>query len=116
MVAIDDSLDTAEAVAELARSWGHEVAVVADGLAALELASKFPPDITLIDIGLPGMNGYEVARRLRQLPAMETARLVAITGYGREEDRRAALEAGFNLHLTKPVDPDRLKKLLATLE
>ncbi|MGC1676833.1 MAG: response regulator, partial [Candidatus Binataceae bacterium] len=67
-------------------------------------------------IGLPGMNGYELARRLRQLPGTETTRLIAVTGYGREEDRQAANEAGFNLHLTKPVDPSRLKSLLASLE
>src|SRR5216684_865010 len=112
---VDDSADTAESVAELARSWGHEVAVAQDGPTALEVVTRFRPDIALIDIGLPEMNGYELARRLRQISGMETTRLVAITGYAREEDRRAAQEAGFSLHLTKPVDPVRLKKLLATL-
>ena len=92
------------------------MAVVQDAPAALELASRFSPDIALIDIGLPGINGYELARRLRQLPEMEACRLVALTGYAREEDRQAANEAGFNLHLTKPVDPIRLQMLLATLE
>ncbi len=112
---VDDSSDTAEVAAELARSWGHEVAVAQDGAAAIEAAIKFRPDIALIDIGLPQMNGYELARRLRELPGMEATRLVAITGYGREEDRRAAHEAGFTLHLVKPVDPVRLERLLATL-
>jgi len=112
---VDDSADTAQSVAELARSWGHEVAVAQDGPTALEVVTRFRPDIALVDIGLPRMNGYELAQRLRQIPGMETARLVAITGYGSEQDRRAAQEAGFSLHLTKPVDPDRLKKLLATL-
>jgi two-component system, chemotaxis family, CheB/CheR fusion protein len=112
---VDDIADTAEATSELAVSWGHQVAVAHDGPDALEVARKFHPDIALIDIGLPEMNGYELARRLRELPDMGTALLVAITGYGREEDQRAAREAGFNLHFTKPVDPVRLKKLLATL-
>jgi two-component system CheB/CheR fusion protein len=112
---VDDSSDTTEVLAELARSWGHQVAVAQDGPAALELASEFRPDIALVDIGLPKMDGYELARRLRQIPGVETACLVAVTGYGREEDRRAAHKAGFALHLVKPVDPLRLERLLATL-
>ena len=112
---VDDSSDTTESTAELARSWGHVVAVAQDGPTALELAIDFRPDIALIDIGLPVMNGYELARRLRQLAGMETARFIAITGYSRKEDRLAAQEAGFHLHLTKPVDPVRLKRLLASL-
>ena len=112
---VDDNSDTAEATSQLAVSWGHQVAVAHDGPDALEVARRFRPDIALIDIGLPEMNGYELARRLRELPGLETAQLVAITGYGREEDQRAAQEAGFNLHFTKPIDPIRLKRLLATL-
>ena len=112
---VDDNLDTAESEAELAKLWGHEVAIAQNGAAAIELASKFQPHIALIDIGLPEMNGYEIARHLRQLPDVSKALLVAITGYGREEDQKAARDAGFDLHLTKPVDPVRLKKLLATL-
>ena len=91
------------------------MAIAQNGPAAIELASKFQPHIALIDIGLPEMNGYEVARRLRQLPDVSKTLLVAITGYGREEDQNAALQAGFDLHLTKPVDPVRLEKLIATL-
>jgi two-component system CheB/CheR fusion protein len=112
---VDDNSDTAEATSELTVSWGHQAAVAHDGPEALEVARGFRPDIALIDIGLPEMNGYELARRLRELPGLETTRLVAITGYGREEDQRAAQEAGFDLHFTKPVDPIRLKTLLATL-
>ena len=115
VMVVDDNVDTAESEAELAKLWGHEVAIAQNGPAAIELASKFQPDIALIDIGLPEMNGYEVARRLRQLPDVRTTLLVAITGYGREEDQKAAREAGFDLHLTKPVNPVRLEKLLATL-
>jgi CheY-like chemotaxis protein len=74
------------------------------------------PEIALIDIGRPGMDGYELARRLRQLAGMEKVPLVAVTGYGREEDRRAAHDAGFTLHLVKPIDFARLKTLLATLQ
>ena len=112
---VDDNADTTETLAELARSWGHEVAVAQDGPAALKLAGAFRPEIALIDIGLPEMNGYDLARRLRHLPGMEATRLIAITGYGREEDRAAAQDAGFHLHLIKPVHPDRLEKLLGTL-
>ncbi len=112
---VDDSADTAESLAELIRSWGHEVAIAQDGPTALEIVTRFHPDIALLDIGLPEMNGYEVARRLRQIPGMGTARLVAITGYASQQDRKAARQAGFDLHLTKPVDPVRFKKLLATL-
>jgi two-component system, chemotaxis family, CheB/CheR fusion protein len=115
VLVVDDNVDTAESEAELARLLGHEVAIAQNGAAAIELASKFQPHIALIDIGLPEMNGYEVARRLRQLPDVSKALLVAITGYGREEDLKAAREAGFDLHLTKPVDPIRLEKLIATL-
>jgi two-component system CheB/CheR fusion protein len=112
---VEDSSDTAIMLEETAKSWGHEVAVAPNGAVAIELANIFLPEILLIDIGLPQMNGYELARRLRQLPAAKTACLVAITGYGQEHDRRAAHEAGFDLHLTKPVDPARLQRLLATL-
>ena len=115
VLVVDDNVDTAESEAELVKLWGHEVAIAQNGAAAIELASKFQPHIALIDIGLPEMNGYEVAKRLRQLPDVNRALLVAITGYGREEDQKAARNAGFDLHLTKPVDPVRLEKLLATL-
>jgi CheY-like chemotaxis protein len=115
VLVVDDNVDTAESEAELAKLWGHEVAIAQNGPAGIELASKFQPHIALIDIGLPEMNGYEVARRLRQLPDVSKTLLVAITGYGREEDQKAARDAGFDLHLTKPVDLVRLEKLIATL-
>ena len=84
-------------------------------MTALELVSRFRPDIALIDIGLPSMDGYDLARRLREMPGMASVFLVAITGYAREEDKQASHEAGFNLHLVKPVEPSRLEKLIATL-
>jgi two-component system CheB/CheR fusion protein len=113
---VDDNADTAATVAEFAKLLGHEVAIASDGPAALELAVQFRPDIALIDIGLPQMNGYELARRLREFPEMERIPLVAVTGYAREEDRQAALEAGFNLHLAKPIEPARLERLLTILQ
>lgn len=113
---VDDNVDSADSVAEIARVWGHEVAVAHDGRTALELVSGFRPDIALIDIGLPEMNGYELARRLRQLPVMANVPLVAMTGYGSNEDRTESEQAGFNLHLVKPVDSARLERLLATLD
>ena len=112
---VDDNRDMAEATAELATLCGHQVATAQDGPTALELASTFRPDIALIDIGLPQMDGYELARRLRKLPGMERVLLVAMTGYSREQDRRASREAGFALHLVKPVKSERLEALLATV-
>jgi len=94
---------------------GHEVAVSYSGLTSLEMAASFRPDVVLSDLGLPGMDGYAVARALRQLPATTGVYLIAVTGYGQPADQRRALEAGFDLHLTKPVDVDELLRLLASL-
>lgn len=91
---------------------GHDVRVAHDGPAALEAAHAYRPEVVLLDIGLPGMTGYEVARRLRQEPPAGLALLIALTGYGQEEARRRSSEAGFDVHLTKPVDPADLKELL----
>jgi two-component system, chemotaxis family, CheB/CheR fusion protein len=115
VMVVDDNSDTVESVAEIVRSWGHEVAVAQDGPSALELASTFRPDIALLDIGLPQMNGYELARRLREMRSMNRMLLVAISGYAGVEDRRRSHEAGFNLHLVKPINPLRLQNLLAHL-
>ncbi len=87
---------------------GYEVRMAFDGPSALREAERYRPDAVLLDIGLPGMNGYEVARSLRQRAAFRRTPLVAITGYGQDEDRRRSREAGFDLHLTKPVDPGEL--------
>jgi two-component system CheB/CheR fusion protein len=110
---VDDSSDTAESMALLARSWGHEVSVASDGPTALAVAERFAPERALIDIGLPGMSGYELARRLRAKTQHRDLYLIAVTGYGREEDKRAAKAAGFNVHLVKPGDIDRLRELLS---
>jgi two-component system CheB/CheR fusion protein len=91
---------------------GHEVRHVRDGAAALDLVGRFQPDVLLVDIGLPGMDGFELARRLRASGATRNSLLVAVTGYGQEGDRRRALESGFDHHLVKPVNVQALMALL----
>ena len=115
MLVVDDNVDAAESLAMLLRMSGHEVRTAYTGPTALEAAAAHPPDVVLLDIGLPGMDGYEVARRLRQDPRLEGVRLVAMTGYGDEADRRLAQEAGFDQHLVKPVDFLKVEGLLTAL-
>jgi PAS domain S-box-containing protein len=112
ILVVDDNEDVADSLALVLRLGGHDVRVAHDGPAALEAAHAYRPEVVLLDIGLPGMTGYEVARRLRQQPPAGLALLIALTGYGQEEDRRRSCEAGFDVHLTKPVDPADLKELL----
>jgi CheY-like chemotaxis protein len=111
---IEDNCDARQSLRTLLEHEGHAVDEAADGATGLAHAEASEPDIVLIDIGLPNLDGYEVARRIR---ARRGARpiLVAITGYGQADDRRRALEAGFDAHLTKPVVPDHLVEILATL-
>jgi len=113
ILVVDDNVDTAQSMALLLRLKGHRVEVAHDGPAALETARSFEPEIVLLDIGLPGLDGYEVARRLREEARLSHALLVALTGYGQEEDRRRARYAGFDYHFTKPVDPTVLYRLIA---
>jgi CheY-like chemotaxis protein len=110
---VDDNVDAGDSMAALVRAWGHTVAVARDATEALALAVDFKPETALVDIGLPGMNGYELARRWRELPSGRTVKLVAMTGYGRAEDRTAAREAGFDLHFVKPAELTELESLLA---
>lgn len=110
---IEDHVDAAESLAMLLELIGHEVEVAFDGVSGLEKARASHPEVVLCDIGLPGMDGYAVARALRAAPETSTAFLIALTGYGQEDDRRRALEAGFDAHLLKPVDLDALRRLLA---
>jgi CheY-like chemotaxis protein len=110
ILVVDDSQDSAESLALLLELHGHEVRTAFAGPAALETASAFCPDVVLLDIGLPGMDGYEVARRLRAEHG--GCRLIALTGYGRDDDRRRSREAGFDHHLVKPVDLEELTRLL----
>ena len=113
---VEDNLDAAHSLRLLLRHLGYIVEAVHDGPSALSLAPQFRPQIVLLDIGLPGMDGYEVARRLRAQSAGQEAILVALTGYGREEDYRSSLQAGFNHHLTKPIQVEALQAMLADLE
>ena len=112
VLVVDDVADTAESLAELIRLWDYHVSVALDGPAALDAARRLHPEVVLLDIGLPGMDGYEVARQIRRDPATASAQVVALTGYGQEEDRKAALNAGFDHHLVKPVDLEALRRLL----
>ncbi len=110
---IEDSVDAAESMALLLQLWGHEVVVAHDGQEGLEKARQLRPHVVLCDIGLPGaLDGYAVARAFRDDPDLRCVRLIALTGYGQEEDQRRAREAGFDFHLTKPADPDILQGLL----
>jgi CheY-like chemotaxis protein len=112
---VDDEPDTVETFAVLLREWGHETRVAYDGIAALASAAEFLPDIVLLDIGLPAMNGYDVAREIRRRPGLQDTVLVALTGFGLTADRTRAEQAGFDYHLLKPVDLDLLRKLLGAL-
>lgn len=113
VLVVDDNADSADSLAAVLRLSGHEVQVAGDGQRALELAASMRPDTVLLDIGLPHMDGYEVARRLRALPGLAEVQLIALTGYAQDADRRAASDAGFEQHLTKPVDLDELARIIA---
>lgn len=113
ILVVDDSRDSAESLAMLLRMAGHEVLVAHDGLQAVELATAERPSVMLLDIGLPGMDGYEVCRRVRAQGLSDTL-IVAMTGYGQERDRQRSSEAGFNGHTVKPVEIDEITRLLAT--
>ena len=108
----DDNVDAAEGVSMLIELAGHEVRVVHSGQGALSLAQLFRPDIALLDIGMPDLSGYELALRLRKEPWATSLQLIALTGWGQDRDRRQAFEAGFDHHLSKPVDPDVLLELI----
>jgi PAS domain S-box-containing protein len=112
ILVVDDNSDSAESMALLLRASGHEVHTAHDGASALEQAHAHKPEIVLLDIGLPGMSGYTVAKRLRDIPELGAATLIAMTGYGQEEDRKRSRDAGFDHHLVKPVDLAVLSALL----
>ncbi|HSN85422.1 MAG TPA: ATP-binding protein [Thermoanaerobaculia bacterium] len=113
ILVIEDNVDAAETLGDLLRLFGHEVRLAHTGPEGIEAARAARPDVVLCDIGLPGMDGYAVARQLRREPDTAPVRLVALTGYGRDSDRLEAEEAGFDLHLVKPVEPSDLRQLLA---
>jgi signal transduction histidine kinase/CheY-like chemotaxis protein len=108
----DDNVDFAKSLGELLEAHGHRVRVVHDGASALDAAMHFAPDIAFLDIGMPKIHGYELARRLRAQPATASCVLVAVTGWGQEDDRRRAREAGFDRHLVKPVDPNQIEAIV----
>jgi len=112
VLVVEDNVDSAEIMGFVLKLGGHETRLAYDGSAALDAARAFQPQVILCDIGLPGMDGYEVAQQLRAQPQFKQARLIALSGYGQHEDRRRAKEAGFDYHLTKPVDPHALAALL----
>ena len=114
VLVVDDTISAAESMAELLQLNGHDVRVAYNGPKALETAAGFQPEVVLLDIGMPGMNGYQVAQQLRQLPGLEHTLLVALTGYGQEEDHRRSREAGFQHHLVKPARLSAVEELMVS--
>jgi signal transduction histidine kinase/ActR/RegA family two-component response regulator len=116
VLVVEDVAEVADMLILLLQFWGHDVRAVQDGASALIAARTYQPDVILLDLGLPGLDGYDVARQLRQEPSLGKPLLIAVTGYGSEDDRRRTREAGFDHHLIKPVDPDALRAVLASAE
>jgi CheY-like chemotaxis protein len=116
VMVVDDNADAAESLALLLEAEGHRVVVEYDGRGAIEKARTHMPDVFLLDIGLPGMDGFELARELRKFPQADDAVFIALTGYGQEDDRKRSHDAGFDHHLVKPVEPSALVDLLASLD
>jgi CheY-like chemotaxis protein len=108
ILVVDDNVDAAATLEMLLKSLGHETCVVHDGVGALQMADEFRPDVVLLDLGMPGLDGYETARRLRAVKKELPFRIIALTGWGQESDRQKTREAGFDLHLTKPVELEDL--------
>ena len=113
---VDDNRDAAESLAAMVALLGGEARTAHDGPGGVEAAASFRPDVILLDIGLPGLDGYEACRRIRAAPWGKEICLVALTGWGNDRDRERAADAGFNLHLMKPADPIALKQYLAPQE
>jgi PAS domain S-box-containing protein len=111
----DDNLDSADSLAMMLQIAGHQTRTARDGVEALELVTSFRPDVVLLDIGMPRLNGYETCRRIREQSGAEAPVLIALTGWGQDEDRRRSLEAGFDHHFVKPVDPAAIQELVASL-
>ena len=112
ILVVEDDRDGRAALAELLRLWGYDVTMADDGVAGVQHAEERRPAVALVDIDLPGMDGYEVARKIRRAHPDDTPLLVAMTGFGQPADERRALEAGFDVHLVKPVQPVQLARLL----
>src|SRR5262249_42292192 len=116
VLVVDDCADTSASLALLLQAWGYAVDVALSGPEALRLAAEAPPRAVFLDIAMPGMTGWEVARELRQIPGLQKVLLVAISGYGQPEDLRRSQEASCDLHLLKPVQPELLRRLLRMRE
>jgi CheY-like chemotaxis protein len=110
---VDDNVDAAESLADLLSSFGHDVQIAFDGPTALATASVFRPEVIFLDIGMPGMDGYQVVHQLRKQNGLEKTMIVALTGYGRDVDRQRTQDAGFDAHLVKPIDLDTLNNILS---
>jgi CheY-like chemotaxis protein len=110
----DDNRDAAESLAALLRMVGHDVRIAYDGVEALGLASEYRPDAIVLDIGMPKMNGYDVAKKLRAEPTGQQMTIIALSGWGQEEDKRRSREAGIDHHLVKPLEPTSLLQVLAS--
>jgi PAS domain S-box-containing protein len=115
ILVVDDNVDAANMIAMTLQLFGHQTETVYSAQSALETAVECRPDFVVLDIGLPGMDGYEVARRLRQIPQLKDTRLIAATGYGQDADRQRSEKAGFDYHLVKPIDPEKLQTVLEML-
>jgi len=113
VLVIDDNVDVAEMLAEYLQQIGHAVVQAHDGPAGLEAAMRHQPEVIVCDLGLPGLDGYEVARSLRDMPKLRSSLLIAVSGYGDAADREKARAAGFAHHITKPADPAELAHLIA---
>lgn len=111
ILVVDDNVDAAESAAEILRLLGNEVSVVHDGLAAVDAIEECHPEIVLLDISLPGIDGYEVAKRVRQTAYGKNVQLVALTGWGQDRDRQRTADSGFDQHWVKPVGMDKLKEI-----
>lgn len=115
VLVVDDSSDSADMLAFIVRMAGHETEVAYDAHAALETARAWQPDLVFLDIGLPEIDGYELARRLRALPNLSTVHLVATTGYGADDDKQRGRDAGLNDHLVKPIETEQVERVIARL-
>jgi CheY-like chemotaxis protein len=115
VLVVDDDADSADSMAMILLTLGHEFRTAYNGPGALEIAESFQPDAVLLDIGLPGLDGYEVARRMRRDERLKNVLLIAVTGYGRSTDFALSWDVGFDAHFVKPVDPVKIQQILTAL-
>jgi len=115
VLVVEDNLDAVHTLVMLLRQDGHQVDFAINGYAAMEVARRFRPEVVLLDLGLPGLDGFDVCARLKREPGMEGLRFVAVTAYGSEDYRKRALAAGFDLHILKPYDPQKLLAIVRNL-